>query len=358
MRKSMASVVTALSLLSLLFSPAGSYAKDTTEKKSDAIAKIEERIASGELKKASSIVFEITSDSSSNEVLSIEEIETKQSEVLEEVEQELKSNLGELSEKRQLEWTNAIKAGKNPYKVVGEVKSSHKINAAAKINKVRVESGYLMDSRNAELIIYAEIEDIDGTSPALVSGTATLQYADKRNAKYKDEDDLKFTFKAGRDLYEGSRKFSDPISVQYTHFWRNICSTVATWSDGTSMPDYDVGTAYLLNKKAIEYPVYEDDNSGIVMFEPERADLPWVPNNQREPRDNNMRSKYVKWYENRHGSPDFNWNDVDIHHIIPLSYGGDNSYNNLIPLPEDFHDDEVTPWWRNYGKYVPQGDDY
>lgn len=23
--------------------------------------------------------------------------------------------------------------------------------------------------------------------------------------------------------------------------------------------------------------------------------------------------------------------------------GGDNSYNNLIPLPKDFHDDEVTP---------------
>lgn len=79
------------------------------------------------------------------------------------------------------------------------------------------------------------------------------------------------------------------------------------------------------------------------MFEPERADLPLVPNNQREPRDNNMRAKYVKWYENRHGSPDFNWNNVDIHHIISLSYGGDNSYNNLISLPEDFHDDEVTP---------------
>jgi len=44
--------------------------------------------------------------------------------------------------------------------------------------------------------------------------------------------------------------------------------------------------------------------------------------------------------------------------ISPFAYGGDNSYDNLIPLPKDFHRKEVTPWWASYGKYVPSGDDY
>ncbi|MCG5254823.1 HNH endonuclease [Brevibacillus agri] len=54
----------------------------------------------------------------------------------------------------------------------------------------------------------------------------------------------------------------------------------------------------------------------------------------------------------------FDWDDVDIHHIIPLAYGGDNSFDNLIQLPKNFHRREVTPWWASYGKYVPTGDDY
>ncbi|CAI8909764.1 hypothetical protein EMIT07CA2_400002 [Brevibacillus sp. IT-7CA2] len=94
------------------------------------------------------------------------------------------------------------------------------------------------------------------------------------------------------------------------------------------------------------------------MFEPDEADLAWVPNNQREPREPNMREKYINWYENKYGVPDFSWSSLDIHHIIPLAYGGDNSYDNLMSLPKKFHQNEVTPWWASYGKYVPSGDDY
>lgn len=114
----------------------------------------------------------------------------------------------------------------------------------------------------------------------------------------------------------------------------------------------------MLNKKAIVYPAYEDEDSDLVMFEPDRADLPWVPANQREPRDPDVRDNFVDWYENEYGRPSFSWSNVDIHHIIPLAYGGDNGYDNLIPLPKNFHRKEVTPWWASYGKYVPSGDDY
>nr|WP_286119127.1 HNH endonuclease [Thermoactinomyces sp. DSM 45891] len=36
-----------------------------------------------------------------------------------------------------------------------------------------------------------------------------------------------------------------------------------------------------------------------------------------------------------------------MHHIIPREYGGTNDFDNLIPLPRDFHQQRVTPWWNS-----------
>jgi 5-methylcytosine-specific restriction endonuclease McrA len=40
--------------------------------------------------------------------------------------------------------------------------------------------------------------------------------------------------------------------------------------------------------------------------------------------------------------------NLHIHHVIPREYGGDNSFDNLYPLPRDIHQQVVTPWWVNY----------
>lgn len=37
----------------------------------------------------------------------------------------------------------------------------------------------------------------------------------------------------------------------------------------------------------------------------------------------------------------------DVHHIQPLSYGGNNTYGNLIHLPKDLHK-QVTGWFNGY----------
>ncbi|WP_083426426.1 HNH endonuclease signature motif containing protein [Thermoactinomyces sp. DSM 45891] len=57
-------------------------------------------------------------------------------------------------------------------------------------------------------------------------------------------------------------------------------------------------------------------------------------------------------YIGKYGDPkkkddSFNWADYDIHHIIPREYGGTNDFDNLIPLPRDFHQQRVTPWWNS-----------
>jgi len=38
----------------------------------------------------------------------------------------------------------------------------------------------------------------------------------------------------------------------------------------------------------------------------------------------------------------------DIHHELPIKYGGTNSMSNLFPLPKDIHQKEVSPWWASY----------
>ncbi|MEK3741898.1 HNH endonuclease signature motif containing protein [Brevibacillus sp. FSL K6-0770] len=334
-----------------------------TQKKSSP-ATIEEKLSSGTAKIVASTVFTISSDevnalrsSKTNEqLLTEEELLSKSNEALDAVMNELEENVDKLYNERLEEWMEAIQAGKNPYKGVNKLTDNKLL--ARKAYGVEVVASLAADEANHELVVITEITDIDGIPPAIVTGTAKLEYADKRTKSFRTEDSSKFTFTAGKNLYEGSKIYSDPVSVDTTHFWRVVGASVGTWSDGVTKSYYDVSQAALLNKKAIVYPAYEDEDSDLVMFEPDRADLPWVPANQREPRDPDVRDNFVDWYENEYGRPSFSWSNVDIHHIIPLAYGGDNGYDNLIPLPKNFHRKEVTPWWASYGKYVPSGDDY
>ncbi|WP_429843392.1 HNH endonuclease signature motif containing protein [Brevibacillus sp. FIR094] len=336
-----------LSLLAfavLLISPSGAYAEDSTDN-------IEERIERGELKELSSTTYEIFYDST-GEILSTKEVNAKHLEAIEELEVEIGEELDKDFDLSSEQDHEEMPVEENTDKEITE--ENQILNRA---DSVRIESGLLIDESNREIVSFAKIDRIRGAAPIAISGKVTLQTSTNRNKRYSDEDSFNYTF-TGVEIRVNKRKTSEPVSIVDTNFWRTTNSTVSTWSNGYSDSDYDVGKEFLLNKKGIEYPKYRDSHSRIKMFEPDEADLSWVPNNQREPRESGMRGLYIDWYENKYGTPDFSWDDVDIHHIIPLAYGGDNSYDNLIPLPKDFHRKDVTPWWASYGKYVPSGDDY
>ncbi|MBH0331731.1 hypothetical protein ABH14_18500 [Brevibacillus brevis] len=72
--------------------------------------------------------------------------------------------------------------------------------------------------------------------------------------------------------------------------------------------------------------------------------------------DNNFRNNFIDYYEKNYGlAQHFAWDEVSIHHMIPLEYYGSNDMSKLIPLlryPNSnsnilYHDD-VTDWWRSY----------
>jgi len=103
----------------------------------------------------------------------------------------------------------------------------------------------------------------------------------------------------------------------------------------------------LFNKAAVRYPTYFDFRSGKVAFEPP-TDLVKVPVSERVKWTTSDRNKYRKWYENTYnGGKEMDWSGIEIHHIIPLAYGGTNDYSNLIPLPKAKHQ-EFSRWWDNY----------
>jgi len=75
----------------------------------------------------------------------------------------------------------------------------------------------------------------------------------------------------------------------------------------------------------------------------------YIPNNSRTLRSeftDAYKKEFKTWWINQ-GRP---WpeGNVNIHHIKPLSKGGDNSFDNLVPLIQPEQHQPFTNWWRSY----------
>jgi hypothetical protein len=101
----------------------------------------------------------------------------------------------------------------------------------------------------------------------------------------------------------------------------------------------------VLNRKGNPYPKVEIEGYGEIPH----PKGPYVPNNTKtlRPRFTEAYKKQFKeWWINQ-GRP---WpkGEVNIHHIKPLSKGGDNSFQNLVPLVQPEQHQPFTNWWRSF----------
>lgn len=140
-------------------------------------------------------------------------------------------------------------------------------------------------------------------------------------------------------------KTNEEYSVDYT--WTTTAKTGYYYIHYT-LTDHDAGQtktdnteSKLFNRTGHVWNFYFSDTGKSLPMP--RAD--WTKGTIYQ-RPNGLNDKYYQEYAQKTGKT-LNKSLYDVHHIQPLSYGGDNSYSNLIHLPKDLHS-QVTGWFNGY----------
>lgn len=140
--------------------------------------------------------------------------------------------------------------------------------------------------------------------------------------------------------------------ITRTWYWKGTSAAFANFPDHSYRAKEQASDPLFLNKKGVKYPEYKDPQSGIVLWEPPAN----LPVNQRTP-GSTYRDDFIKYYEKNWGKPTkFKWDDVQIHHMKPAKYNGQDSVSNLIPLWKPgstakngiMNHSEITTWWASY----------
>ncbi|MGE5628588.1 MAG: HNH endonuclease [Solirubrobacterales bacterium] len=118
----------------------------------------------------------------------------------------------------------------------------------------------------------------------------------------------------------------------------------AKWIEG-KLAEGAAEAERVVNGKGNPYPKVEVEGHGEVPF----PDGPFEPNNSTTLRPqftDSYKKQFKEWWTGQ-GKP---WpeGEVNIHHIKPLSKGGDNSFENLVPLVQPEEHQPFTNWWRSY----------
>ncbi|PAF27248.1 hypothetical protein CHH61_04345 [Shouchella clausii] len=192
----------------------------------------------------------------------------------------------------------------------------------------------------------ARISQLVGTRPVVLITGGTLYSSNSYNGTFSrvSHHTKEFTGPQIRIGASYKKSYKVPSSK---YFIMDYVST-AGWIGSAPLTKQLTEGPFLTNKKAALYPQYYNSHNKRYMPAPARADMKVVPADQRTKRDPKIINKYQKWYIGQYGDPKIKWESYDIHHIIPLKYGGTNAMNNLIHLPRDFHQKKVTPWWSAY----------
>jgi hypothetical protein len=100
----------------------------------------------------------------------------------------------------------------------------------------------------------------------------------------------------------------------------------------------------IFNSKGVPYPKMNVRGYGEVPF----PSGPYTTNNTslRSTFTPEYKAQFKDWWTNQ----GFDWpeGNVNIHHIKPLSKGGTNAFENLVPLLQPEEHLPFTTWWRSY----------
>lgn len=173
-----------------------------------------------------------------------------------------------------------------------------------------------------------------------------------------DKPNIKLTAQLRGNFTNGSTFSNVGSSVYHTYKTNSEYGVDYTWTSTAktgyycfkyTLTDYDAGgvtqtkttSSNLWNRTGHVWN-YSFSDTGKTLPKP-RAD--WTKGAIHQ-RPNGLADTYYTTYTQMTGKT-LDRSLYDIHHIQPLSYGGDNSYNNLIHLPKSLHS-QVTGWFNGY----------
>lgn len=216
------------------------------------------------------------------------------------------------------------------------------------VNFLRVEHATKFNSTKKTITISSEIVALTGKKPSTVWTGSKLYAGKNQYGKYNQviKYDKKWT---GADIKIG-KKTSKKYNTTATNFYQTYTKTTAGWVGSSVQTSEGKTEEILANKKAAIYPEIYNKHNKTTMWTPTKANIKVVPKEERTKRKSNLKTTFRKWYTKEYGDPKYgkDWPGIDVHHELPLKYGGTNSMSNLFPLPEEIHDKVVTPWWGSY----------
>lgn len=202
------------------------------------------------------------------------------------------------------------------------------------------------DTADADYVHTAEVTDCIGVScpddylVQLNLETSNNRYVGFSVAEYES------------DTVEEDEEVALIFPINDTKYYRYNSEVIALEGVNLVTADSGIGDVHLLNSYGKKYPLdYSDPQSGIDIFEP-----PANLSVNQQTRSSTFRTDFINYYELNWGTPEeFSWSEVEIHHNLPLKYGGSNAMSNGIPLMNSSSSHSVIPkhsyltrWWQYY----------
>lgn len=216
--------------------------------------------------------------------------------------------------------------------------SSEKVTlVSSKINVV-VSSGVKYDSKKKKWIAFHKINQMIG-KPSSVKTTLKILKKPSKGSKATTYHTRSHTFK-GISLRSGAKyEYEIPKS---TGFYKKEFITTMT-SGGKKASKVVPDSKYVLfNKKLSKFPDFTDKWSKKVASDI-RTDWPKGQKYKRVATVK-MQVEYEKEYKVK---PKWKQDEIHLHHIRPVAYGGNSKIENYLAIPADKHT-KITSWFTNY----------
>ncbi|KQU14928.1 hypothetical protein ASG65_10490 [Bacillus sp. Leaf13] len=220
--------------------------------------------------------------------------------------------------------------------------------AKAPVNFLRIEHLTAFDSTKGTITISSKIVAMTGKKPSTIWTGSKLYAGTGLYGKYTQV--IKYDTKwQGTDIKIG-KKTSKTYNNKTTNFYQTRSRTTAGWTGSGTQTSDTVTEEVLVNKKTVAYPKIYNSHNRTTMWTPTKANIAVVPEEKRTKRDTKLKDKFMPWYIKTYGDPNWGpkWPNADIHHELPLKYGGTNAMSNCFPLPRDIHQKTVNSWWASY----------